>query len=687
MRGLFGSLLVLLCAAHVASAQWPRQSLSPADRDLYARIMMLGNTRTIDTTVIDRGLTSRNSTVRAYAVLTLGQLGPTRARQRTSSLREALRDQDVVTALHAAYALGLWRDSASVGLLTDALRSDVRVAAEAAWALGQIGEPARSAIATALDVGTLPSGVRIQLLLAAAKLRPVPLASVTPHLRSDHPSTRWAAAYAIARTRVAGGVRPLLGLVAAPPIVPEAALRQRGTVWYELGPAAPHRVLAEVARALTSQAAGDSLRDTAFATVARLANDPDPHVRINALRSLATYDSDARDLLVAGTRETNANVRIAAAQALATARSLGSVDWERLWLNDTSFAYRRSILESALAHSATLAAEREWRAHSDWRLRAAIATAIGSASDRPSWRYVATVLARDPDARVRSAGLAALSADTTDLSPTLRQTVVAALSDTSVVVRATALRALRRWREPTDLDLAASALERAGDDRESDARVAAIEILAEAWERDSAAMTGIAARLRAMRPSVDPVARAAAKELTPLAHWQPVLIVGMDRFYEDVVDKIVRPALALRGASATLYTERGQIVLDLFGATAPLTVHNFITLARAGRYNGLRFHRVVPNFVVQDGDPTGDGNGGPGYTIRDELNPMRYERGVVGMALSGPDTGGSQYFITLSPQPHLDGGYTVFGRVLSSDPDTALDEIIQGDRILSVEVH
>jgi cyclophilin family peptidyl-prolyl cis-trans isomerase len=269
----------------------------------------------------------------------------------------------------------------------------------------------------------------------------------------------------------------------------------------------------------------------------------------------------------------------------------------------------------------------------------------------------------------------------------LRQTVVAALSDTSVVVRATALRALRRWREPNDLSLASVALERAADDRESDARVAAIEILADAWERDSVAVTAIAARLRAMPPSRDPVARAAATKLSPLAHWQHVPIQPRDRrFYEDVVDKVVRPALALRPASAILNTERGEIVVDLLGATAPLTVHNFITLARAGRYNGLRFHRVVPNFVVQDGDPTGDGNGGPGYTIRDELNPVRYERGVVGMALSGPDTGGSQYFITLSPQPHLDGGYTVFGRVLSSNPESALDEIVQGDRILRVEI-
>ncbi len=87
--------------------------------------------------------------------------------------------------------------------------------------------------------------------------------------------------------------------------------------------------------------------------------------------------------------------------------------------------------------------------------------------------------------------------------------------------------------------------------------------------------------------------------------------------------------------------------------------------ARAPRFfNGLRIHRLVPDFVVQDGDPRGDGEGGPGYSIRDELNDLPYLRGTVGMALGGKDTGGSQYFLTISPQPHLDAGYTVFGRVV-----------------------
>jgi cyclophilin family peptidyl-prolyl cis-trans isomerase len=125
-------------------------------------------------------------------------------------------------------------------------------------------------------------------------------------------------------------------------------------------------------------------------------------------------------------------------------------------------------------------------------------------------------------------------------------------------------------------------------------------------------------------------------------------------------------------------------VIDLFGGEAPLTVANFVALARAGFYRGTAFHRVVPGFVAQDGDPRGDGSGGPPGSIRDELNRRRYARGVLGMALSGPDTGGSQYFLTLTPQPHLDGHYTVFG--ILREGFGVLDRLTQGDSIRSVEI-
>ncbi len=136
---------------------------------------------------------------------------------------------------------------------------------------------------------------------------------------------------------------------------------------------------------------------------------------------------------------------------------------------------------------------------------------------------------------------------------------------------------------------------------------------------------------------------------------------------------------------AVIATEKGTFTIDLLPEDAPLTVDNFIKLASAKYFDGLAVHRVVPNFVMQDGDPRGDGNGGPGWSIRCEINMVPYERGAVGMALSGKDTGGSQWFATHSPQPHLDGGYTVFGRVNEADMKV-VDKIVRGDKILTVKI-
>ena len=133
------------------------------------------------------------------------------------------------------------------------------------------------------------------------------------------------------------------------------------------------------------------------------------------------------------------------------------------------------------------------------------------------------------------------------------------------------------------------------------------------------------------------------------------------------VEAYAAPALVAPPVSPHVFldTDKGTIEIELAVLDAPLTADNFLALARRGFFNGMPIHRVVPTFVVQDGDPRGDGEGGPGYTIRDELNMRPYLRGTVGMALDGADTGGSQFFITHSPQPHLDGKYTVFGRVVA----------------------
>ena len=127
------------------------------------------------------------------------------------------------------------------------------------------------------------------------------------------------------------------------------------------------------------------------------------------------------------------------------------------------------------------------------------------------------------------------------------------------------------------------------------------------------------------------------------------------------------PAFAIdpeKSYRALIETERGTIELALYPQQAPQTVNNFVFLAREGFYDGVTFHRVIGNFMIQGGDPTGTGRGGPGYHFDDEIkgNPLQHETGVISMANAGPHTNGSQFFITHAPQPHLNGNHTVFGR-------------------------
>jgi len=145
---------------------------------------------------------------------------------------------------------------------------------------------------------------------------------------------------------------------------------------------------------------------------------------------------------------------------------------------------------------------------------------------------------------------------------------------------------------------------------------------------------------------------------------------------------------------ATIRTEKGDIGVELFGADAPMTVENFINLSRSGFYDGTTFHRVIPGFMAQGGDPTGTGTGGPGYKFRDEFSSRRHDSaGVLSMANAGPGTNGSQFFITFTPTPHLDGKHTVFGKVTQGidvvesipprDPSRAREP---GEKFLGIQI-
>ncbi|MFH0904782.1 MAG: peptidylprolyl isomerase [Methanobacteriota archaeon] len=137
--------------------------------------------------------------------------------------------------------------------------------------------------------------------------------------------------------------------------------------------------------------------------------------------------------------------------------------------------------------------------------------------------------------------------------------------------------------------------------------------------------------------------------------------------------------------TAVLETVKGTIKFEFKETEAPITTKNFIDLAQKGFYNGLSFHRVIREFMIQGGCPKGDGTGGPGYSIRDEFHPkLKHTKGAVSMANAGPNTGGSQFFITEAPQPHLDGKHSVFGQV--TEGQNVVESIKKGDKILKVTI-
>ena len=690
-RSVFGGItwtFVVLtfagCRATAGSGVSPQPStvLSNADVATLAAVIAAADGRRVDTSAIDAGLRSGTPVVRASSVRAIGQIG---IASRAAVARSLVTDPDTMVAADAAFALGSMRDSASASTLANALGGAPTVVAAAAWSLGELGAAGRSALENVLRAGS-PASALPDVLLAVTKLRPVPVALITPYLEHPALSVRRGAAYALTRTRLPAAVSPLLA--AARRLTPSAGPPNAAV------PDTAADLRSYIARGLTQPASGDSLASVSLAALRTLAADQHPHVRINAVRSLATFGPSARADVLGGVRDPDANVRVAAAQVLGDVLGADRADWLAAWVADTGLTYRRALLAPALRAGVGLPAldaqaPEGWITHRDWAYRAAVAqTAAGAPLAVVD--ALAAPLMRDPDGRVRSAAFAAAAAwaDSSMVSgkPYARSALAGAIGDADIYVRATILNAFRPRARSVDVSFAIDALRRASSDIENDARIAALRTIVAAWRNDSVSFSGaLRDSLMRLPTPTDGAERTLGRAMSPLQHWSAAARVDRPmEWYVRQVREHVERTVAGRSLTAKIATTRGTVTIRFYGADAPLTVANFTLLARRGYFDGTVFHRVVPNFVAQDGDPRGDGSGGPGYAIRDELNRRWYDRGAVGMALSGPDTGGSQYFLTHSPQPHLDGHYTVFGHVV--DGLAVLDAIVQGDRIVRVTV-
>jgi len=438
------------------------------------------------------------------------------------------------------------------------------------------------------------------------------------------------------------------------------------------------------------------------------AGDPDPGVRVNALIALASFgDSMLVPALAPRLGDADPNVRQQAAATIGRLPGFAGLRALAAAVQDARqpWAVRHEALLGIARHDTTAfaAAGRSWRESADWRERAAAAEGWALAGHDlrggpPAWLD-------DDEPRVVAWGLQAWLQAAPRTDSVLAAAARARLGAADAAVRSLAADALARSPDPADVPALAAMYQASGRDSFPQAALSALKALAAiARQSDS----GRALVRRTFLQTVgDPapghadylLREWAAHQWPELARrWgppHPIATGHDDAFYLGVVRRYLLGAPNQRRPRVVIETEgAGPIELALLGPEAPLTVAHFLALVDAGFFNGHRWHRVVPNFVIQDGDPRGDGWGGPPGAIRDEINRVRYADPVLGMALDGPDTGNSQWFVNLSPQPHLDGTYTVFGRVVQGDaarsgrpsaaPAAALHRVTRGDRILRI---
>ncbi len=553
-------------------------------------------------------------------------------------LVDADRDRRARTAL----AIGQLRIRARFPqlrrLLTD---GDTLIAANAAYALG-VAKDTQAVDALARAVGGAPDPVareaawalgeigepaRTVLSVALGDGRTAPLRESAAASRSA--SVRAALVLATVKLRPApiALVVPWLADSSAP--VVRAAAYVIGRLRAPAGVRAlltvrahaDEEVRQHVARALTRTTVGDSLAAVARDALNALVRDPDWRVRANAAGSVSTFGASALDAIQIGLADSVANVRIVAIDSLSVVFGRDSVRWRRAWERDTLLAVRRLML----GHVRRLALPLFDAEVATWERHA-------------DWRYRIAAL----EHRARA----------TDVDRVIA--AEAFIADTDPRIRTAALQRLANI---------------ANDSLSTRVRLLAVRA---STDRDSL-VRSLATRLLAPRDStVRPPRRATPDSLVArplIAYERLVLLWGV---------------VGSRQPMAVIETDDGVVTLQLYGREAPLVVEAFVRLANEGFYRNTVFHRVVPNFVVQDGDPRGDGTGGPGFSLRESFSRRRHERGCVGLATSGPDTGGSQYYLCHSSQPHLDGAYTVFGTVLSGFD--VMDRIVQGDRMVRIRI-
>ncbi len=619
-----------------------------------------------------------------------------RRSQGQGRLEALLQDKNPDTRALAARAMGRNGFEESVPALLKALEdASPEVRRNAVFALGLIGAPAaREGVAKIAKSGATIEERR-EAVLALGRLGAsdpkAASAAILPFLADPLPVIRDDAAIALARTAdssAAPQLRPLLN--DADPAVQESAVWAAGRLG-AVALAPEIRALlgsanAEV-RLAASRAIGQVGDSTAIAPLAALAKDPDWKVRANVAYSLGRAKSTSAlpGLAVLG-KDSSPHVRAATAFALADVPYHFKRDDILYPLrSDASPEVRGATMPAfGVGQEKRKSVETDyWVAAGDTASAYVVRMAYDSFADAAlrcepgsplTWRGAATFYMKgrfaNPEAPISEKIDAGMRlGDFSTAWP--RKELLEALSLVHPQVTAASLHALGKM-DPQDTtalrmhqEETAGIIGRVLDEdpaagTEPDIRIMGAEALG-SFDRPE-----VNARLKKMAAE-DPDYRVrleAASSLEKLGEPRPDVQPSHD--LSGLAAPLADDFLKSRDGryTAVLTTSRGEIEIELLNQEAPRTVQNFVQLAEKGYYDGLSFHRVVPNFVIQTGCPIGNGWGGPGYEMRCEISPLHYERGMVGMAHAGKDTGGSQFFVTHSSQPHLDGRYTIFGRVI-----------------------
>jgi len=671
----FPSLLVLLASAAALAPIRPLAAQTGAAVEALGPVLAAEDARDWRPDAFVPALAAPDSQVRITAAMAVGRVGDPRG---VRLLLPLLVDRDSTVRVAAVFALGLIGDSTAVTPLIAGLTAtpalDAASAVEAITSLARIGGRRVGEFfagllqnRVSLSVAS-PASLVERVALESARLgRDAPVRELLPLVSDTSPSVRINAVYSLGRLRApTAGNRLVTALRDGTPLVRAFAAR------------ALTRAFADSA-GLGASAVGDLL--------VQLADDPDPGVRINAMRSLGGFRTPRHAERVAPALDDPVpNVRV---QAAATLGDLGGPEavsaLRRALAPRYLFAVRREAL-LGLSRADTAAfreAVAAWVTSRDWAERAVAAEALAVLGADA----VAPMLG-DADVRVHAAALQGWSG-VGGTEPALLAAARDRLTHPDAAVRSIAAETVGRAGGQSDIPPLARAYAAAARDSFPDAALSALGALAGIARQSPAAAAQVRAEFleRQARPE-SYLVRLWAEENWPAAaqRWGAAYPIRTGRTaddYREIVRRLIVGPESERRPHVFIETERaGTIEVELLGTEAPLTVTNFLGLVGRNYFDRNRWHRVVPNFVVQDGDRRGDGWGSSGIPIRDEINRVRYDSPVLGMALSGPDTGSSQWFITLSPQPHLDGGYTVFGRVVGSF--ASLGRITQGDVIRTI---